>query len=57
MNGRPAGYVFLGVCIVLAILLLTRTITTTASAWIFAVALVILGGMSRGFRKGGPSPR
>ncbi len=57
MTGRIAKYVFLVVCVVLAILLLTKTITTMVSAWIFAVALVVLGGMSRGFRKGGASPR
>jgi len=51
MNGNTAALVFLGVCLVLAVLLLTRTTTPILSGSIFAVALVILGGLSRGFSK------
>jgi len=52
MSGKTAGYLFLGICIVLAILLLTKTITSTTSSIIFAIGLVLLGGLSRGFRRG-----
>ena len=41
---------FLGVCLILALLLLTKTITLIISSLIFAIALVIFGGLSRGFR-------
>jgi len=51
MNGRTAGFLFLGVCIILAILLLTKTISSTVSGALFAVALIIFGGLSRGFKK------
>lgn len=51
MKNRTAGLLFLGVCIILAILLLTKTITMIVSGAIFAVALVIFGSLSRGFRK------
>lgn len=50
MSGRIAGIIFLLICVILAILLLTKTISSITSAGIFAVALVILGGLSRGFR-------
>jgi uncharacterized membrane protein len=51
MNGRTAGLIFLLICIMLAILLLTKTITSMVSGIIFAIALVMLGGLSKGFRK------
>jgi hypothetical protein len=41
---------FLGVCLILALLLLTKTVTPIVSGLIFAFALVIFGGSSRGFR-------
>jgi len=53
MDKRTAGFLFLGLCIILAILLLTSVITPLASGCIFAVALVLLGGFSRAFRKQG----
>ncbi len=52
MNGKTARIVFLVVCLGLAVLLLTGVITFLVSGCIFAAALVILGGMSRGFRSG-----
>lgn len=52
MDKKTAGFLFLGICAVLAILLLTQTITFLVSGCVFAVALVLLGGLSRGFRKG-----
>jgi hypothetical protein len=51
MNGQKAKIIFLIVCIILAILLLTKVITPIISGTIFAVALVLLGGLSSGFRK------
>ncbi len=51
MTGKYAGLTFLVVCILLAILLLTKTITSTVNGIIFAIALVVLGILSNGFRK------
>jgi len=51
MTGKNAGLTFLIICIFLAILLLTKTITSITSGIIFAVALVGLGIFSNGFRK------
>ncbi len=53
MDGRVAGLVFLGVCVVLATLLLARVITPVISGSVFAIALALLGGVSRGFRRRG----
>lgn len=53
MNGRVAGFIFLAICVVLAILLLTRAIKPLSSGIIFAVALVVLGILSGGFRRRG----
>jgi len=51
LKGKPAGLLFLAVCVVLAVLLLTRTITPILSGTVFAVALAVLGALSAGFRK------
>jgi len=51
MKGKTAGFVFLGVCVILAALLLARTITPLVCGTVFAIALVLLGGFSGGFRK------
>jgi len=51
MTGKNAGLTFLVICILLAILLLTKTITSITSGIIFAIALVVLGILSNGFRK------
>jgi hypothetical protein len=51
MKGKPAGLIFVGICVILAVLLLLGVITPLASGALFAVALVLLGGMSQGFRK------
>jgi hypothetical protein len=55
MSGKSAGLLFLGVCIVLAALLLARVITPLVSGSVFAIVLVLLGGLSGGFRKKGRS--
>jgi len=51
MNKKSASLLFLSVCIVLAILLLTKSINSTVSGSIFALALIILGVASKGFAK------
>jgi len=51
MKGKSAGLWFLGLCAVLAILLLSRLITPMIGGILFAISLGFLGGISRGFRK------
>jgi hypothetical protein len=51
MNAKPAVAIFLGICLVLAALLLTHLITPVVSSAIFAIALVLFGSLARGFRK------
>jgi hypothetical protein len=51
MNRKFALSLFLGTCITLAVLLLTHVITPLISGVIFAVALVVFGGLSKGFRQ------
>ena len=50
MKRKVAIVFFLIVCVILAILLLTQTITIMVSSIIFAIALVLFGSISRGFR-------
>jgi len=51
MTGKIARIMFLGICVILAVLLLSKTITPIQSGTVFAIALVLLGGFSGGFRK------
>jgi len=51
MGKRTAGYVFLGICLLLAVLLITSAITPLVSGLIFAVSLVTVGIAAKGFRK------
>ena len=51
MDRKFALGLFLATCIILAILLITQVITPTVSGVLFAIALVVFGGLSRGFRK------
>ena len=51
MNRKTALVSFLGVCIILALLLLTQTITPIVGGLLFAIALVVFGFLSRGFTK------
>lgn len=51
MTGRTASFVFVAVCVVLGVLLLTGFIDRMTTGWVFAAALVILGLTSRGFRR------
>ncbi len=57
MKRKTAVASFLGVCIILAILLLSKIITSTISGLVFAIALVLFGGLSRGFRGNEPTPK
>jgi hypothetical protein len=50
MKRRNAVASFLIVCVILAILLLTQIISWIVGVIAFAVALVLFGGLSRGFR-------
>jgi hypothetical protein len=51
MKRQTAAFLFLGVCILLAVLLIAGSISPLVSGAIFAVALVLFGGLSRGFRR------
>jgi len=51
MNRKTAAFLFLGVCLILALLLLTKTISPIISGFIFAVVLILFGSVSKGFPK------
>jgi hypothetical protein len=51
MKGKTAQLAFLIVCIILAVLIITKVLTSIEGSTLFAVALVLLGGLSNGFRK------
>ena len=51
MKRQMAVFILLDVCVILAILLLLRSITPVASGIVFAISLLVLGVLSRGFRK------
>jgi hypothetical protein len=51
MDRKLAVAIFIGICVVLAILLLVGAITPLISGIIFAVALVLLELLSWGFKK------
>ena len=51
MNGKTAGILFLGVCVVISILSLAGVIAPLAAGGIFAAALVFFGGFSLAFRR------
>ncbi|MBI1937023.1 MAG: hypothetical protein HYS25_02765 [Ignavibacteriales bacterium] len=51
MNRKSAGISFFVVCLALAVLLITKTISSTTSSLIFAAALILFGVLSKGFRK------
>ena len=53
MNTKVARFLFLSVCVVLAVLLLARAISIVVSGAVFAVALVVLGGVYGAFRRQG----
>jgi hypothetical protein len=47
---------FLGVCLAIAVLLLTTIISFIVGAIIFAVSLVIFGSLSKAFKKENSAP-
>jgi xanthine/uracil permease len=51
MHRNTAGILFLSVSAFLSFMLLSRMITPLVSGAIFAVALVVLGLLSRGFTR------
>jgi hypothetical protein len=51
MNRKTAALSFLGVCLVLVMLLVTKVITPWLSGSIFAIALVAFGVLSHGFTR------
>ncbi len=51
MTGRAASFLFLTVCVVLALPLFLGWVGPSTSSWIFAIALVVLGVLSHGFRR------
>jgi hypothetical protein len=51
MDRKLALSLFLATCVLLAILLILQVINTLMSGIIFALALILFGGLSRGFRK------
>ena len=51
MDRKLALGLFLATCLILAILLMMQIISPLISGIIFAIALILFGGLSRGFRK------
>lgn len=51
MSGKAAGYTFMVISIALAVLLLTKTINFILCESIFAISLVTLGVLSKGFKR------
>jgi hypothetical protein len=51
MVRKTAVSAFLVICLLLAVLLITRTITPLASGPVFALSLVTVGVFSKGFQK------
>ena len=56
MNRKIAIFFYLGVCFVLVVLLIIKTITIFTSSIIFAITLVLFGFLSKGFRNKNESP-
>ena len=50
MKGKSAAYILVGICLILAVLMLAEVIEIILGAIIFAVALVVLGIVSKNFR-------
>jgi len=53
MNSKMAALLLVGICIVLAIQLITNTINMKLGGVVFAISLVTLGLFSKGFLKKG----
>jgi len=53
VNSKVAGFLFIAICVVLAVLLLTRTIGIITSGAVFAIVLALLGGRAAQIRSWG----
>ena len=53
MSRNLALGLFLATCIILAVVLIIGAIKPFDSGVVFAIALILFGGLSRGFRGGG----
>ena len=51
MNKKTASFIFVGICIIIAALLLTQVVSPIVGTLIFAVTLVFFGGLSKGFKE------
>jgi len=51
MDGKIAVILLVNICVILAVLLLIQAVTPLISGVIFAIVLVTLGVLSKGFRR------
>ena len=51
MTGKNAGWIIIGIAIVLGILRLTDVINDAVTGGLFILSVIIIGGASKGFRK------
>ena len=49
MDGKIAIILLVNICVILVVLLLIQAITPLISGIVFAIVLVTLGGLSKGF--------
>jgi hypothetical protein len=51
MKGKNAGWIIIGIAIVLGILRLTDVINDAVTGGLFIISVILLGGASKGFKK------
>ena len=51
MDGKIAVILLVNICVILAVLLVIQAITPLVGGVVFAVVLLTLGGLSKGFRR------
>jgi hypothetical protein len=51
MKGKNAGWIIIGIAIVLGILRLTDVINNAVTAVLFILSVIIFGGACKGFKK------
>jgi len=51
MDGKIAVILLVNICVILAVLLIIQAITPLVGGVVFAVVLVTLGSLSKGFRR------
>ncbi len=51
MKGKTAAFLLAAICIILALLLVKGALAPVTGGAVFAGALVLLGGVSRGFTR------